>query len=66
MTLVQAFLNKSDVKKQGGLDKVAFVNYLTQHEKELHFVFTTIDENKDGKEELALRMFQYEADLFVL
>jgi Ca2+-binding EF-hand superfamily protein len=44
----QHFLRESDVTKSGDLNIDEFVNYLTEHEKNLHLVFTTLDENKDG------------------
>lgn len=43
------FFRKSDVNNSGDLDKAEFINYLREHEKQLHIVFSTLDENKDGK-----------------
>lgn len=46
---IEDFLKKSDVNNSGDLDINEFVNYLLNHEKQLHFVFSKLDENKDGK-----------------
>lgn len=46
---MQAILVKSDVSKSGDLDLKEFTDYIMQHERELHFVFETLDENKDGE-----------------
>jgi solute carrier family 25 phosphate transporter 23/24/25/41 len=40
---------KSDVSKSGDLDLNEFVNYLQEHEKQLKIVFSTLDEDQDGK-----------------
>lgn len=42
-------MKKSDVSKSGDLDLNEFVGYLTDHEKQLKIVFSTLDENNDGK-----------------
>lgn len=42
-------MRKSDVSKSGDLDLHEFVTYLTEHEKQLKIVFSTLDEDKDGK-----------------
>merc|ERR1719412_1447771 len=46
---VEEFLRKSDVSLSGDLDMSEFVNYLQQHEQQLHIVFSSLDQNKDGK-----------------
>ena len=45
----QEFLRKSDVSLSGDLDMSEFINYLQQHENQLRIVFSTLDQNKDGK-----------------
>ena len=45
----QEFMYKSDVTKSGDLDLNEFVTYLTEHEKQLHIVFSSLDEDQDGK-----------------
>ena len=42
-------MNKSDTDKTGDLDMNEFVNYLQEHEQQLKIVFTSLDENQDGK-----------------
>ena len=42
-------MKKSDVTKTGDLDLNEFVNYLQEHEQQLKIVFSTLDEDKDGK-----------------
>lgn len=42
-------MQKSDVSKSGDLDLHEFVTYLTEHEKQLRIVFSTLDEDQDGK-----------------
>ena len=37
----------------GDLDMSEFVNYLQQHEQQLHIVFSSLDQNKDGIEKLS-------------
>jgi Ca2+-binding EF-hand superfamily protein len=49
-SLLQDFFRKSDANNSGDIDKAEFVNYLREHEQQLHIVFTSLDENKDGKE----------------
>ncbi|XP_040577782.1 calcium-binding mitochondrial carrier protein SCaMC-2 [Lepeophtheirus salmonis] len=46
---IDDFLKLSDANKSGNLILSEFVNYLREHEKQLHFVFHSLDENKDGK-----------------
>jgi len=46
---VEEFLRKSDVSLSGDLDMSEFINYLQQHENQLRIVFSTLDQNKDGK-----------------
>ncbi len=48
---IMEFLKKSDVSQTGDLDLAEFTDYLIQHERELHFHFETLDENKDGESE---------------
>eukprot|EP00096_Caligus_rogercresseyi_P001546 TRINITY_DN1254_c0_g2_i1.p1 TRINITY_DN1254_c0_g2~~TRINITY_DN1254_c0_g2_i1.p1 ORF type:complete len:476 (-),score=120.76 TRINITY_DN1254_c0_g2_i1:355-1782(-) len=48
-TQIDDFLRRSDANESGDLNLSEFVNYLQEHEKQLHFVFTSLDENKDGK-----------------
>ena len=47
--MFQEFLAKSDANKSGDLNRQEFFDYLRQHERQLRLVFTSIDENKDGK-----------------
>ena len=42
-------MRKSDVSNSGDLDLNEFLNYLLEHEKKLKIVFSTLDENQDGK-----------------
>ena len=53
--LFQEFLNKSDANKSGDLNRQEFFDYLRQHERQLRVVFTSIDENKDGKSSKTLQ-----------
>ena len=46
---MKELMRKSDVSKSGDLDLHEFVNYLTEHEKQLKIVFSTLDEDQDGK-----------------
>jgi len=46
---IMQFLAKSDTSKTGDLDLSEFTDYLIRHERQLHFVFSTLDENRDGK-----------------
>ncbi len=46
--LFQDFFRKSDVNESGDIDKAEFINYLREHEHQLHIVFSSLDENKDG------------------
>ena len=43
------FLQRSDSSKSGDLSLQEFVEYLQKHEKQLHFVFSKLDTNKDGR-----------------
>uniref|UniRef100_A0A0K2UGY9 Calciumbinding mitochondrial carrier protein SCaMC2like [Strongylocentrotus purpuratus] n=1 Tax=Lepeophtheirus salmonis TaxID=72036 RepID=A0A0K2UGY9_LEPSM len=45
---IDDFLKLSDENKSGNLILSEFVNYLREHEKQLHFVFHSLDENKDA------------------
>lgn len=45
----QKFIEKSDVAKSGYVDFAEFMSYILEHEKNLHLVFRTLDENKDGR-----------------
>jgi len=46
---IMEFMYKSDVTKSGDLDLNEFVTYLQEHEKQLHIVFSSLDEDQDGK-----------------
>jgi len=46
---IELFLKKSDKNRSGDLSLKEFVEYLQRHEKQLHFVFSTLDANKDGR-----------------
>jgi len=46
---VEMFLERSDSSKSGDLSLQEFVEYLQKHEKQLHFVFSKLDTNKDGR-----------------
>ena len=41
-------MHKSDVSKSGDLDLNEFLNYLQEHEKQLKFIFSSLNENQDG------------------
>ena len=43
------FLQRSDLSRSGDLTLAEFVEYLQKHEKQLHFVFSKLDTNKDGR-----------------
>lgn len=43
------FLQRSDLSRSGDLTLQEFVEYLQKHEKQLHFVFSKLDTNKDGR-----------------
>ena len=43
------FLQRSDASRSGDLTLQEFVEYLQKHEKQLHFVFSKLDTNKDGR-----------------
>ncbi|XP_011679772.2 calcium-binding mitochondrial carrier protein SCaMC-2 isoform X4 [Strongylocentrotus purpuratus] len=44
----EKFMSKSDQNKDGHLDFSEFVRYVTEHEKQLHIVFKSVDHNQDG------------------
>jgi len=46
---IQKFLQRSDATRSGDLTLKEFVEYLQKHEKQLHFVFSKLDTNKDGR-----------------
>eukprot|EP00092_Neocalanus_flemingeri_P097857 GFUD01124769.1.p1 GENE.GFUD01124769.1~~GFUD01124769.1.p1 ORF type:complete len:482 (-),score=99.68 GFUD01124769.1:617-2062(-) len=46
---IEMFLQRSDSSKSGDLSLQEFVEYLQKHEKQLHFVFSKLDTNKDGR-----------------
>jgi len=46
---IEEYLNKSDSNQDGVLDMDEFVTYLIEHEKQLHFVFSSLDKNQDGR-----------------
>jgi len=46
---IEMFLQRSDSSKSGDLSLHEFVEYLQKHEKQLHFVFSKLDTNKDGR-----------------
>jgi len=46
---IQKFLQRSDATRSGDLTLQEFVDYLQKHEKQLHFVFSKLDTNKDGR-----------------
>ena len=43
------FLQRSDATRSGDLTLQEFIEYLQKHEKQLHFVFSKLDTNKDGR-----------------
>ena len=45
-------MKKGDVSQSGDLDKHEFIEYLIKHERQLHFVFTSLDEDRDGENSL--------------
>lgn len=46
---IQMFLQRSDATRSGDLTLQEFIEYLQKHEKQLHFVFSKLDTNKDGR-----------------
>ena len=46
---INMFLQRSDATRSGDLTLQEFVEYLQKHEKQLHFVFSKLDTNKDGR-----------------
>ena len=46
---IEMFLQRSDATRSGDLTLGEFVSYLQKHEKQLHFVFSKLDTNKDGR-----------------
>lgn len=44
----EKFMFKSDQNRDGHLDFAEFVQYVMEHEKQLHLVFKKIDHNQDG------------------
>ena len=67
ISLFQEFLSKSDANKSGDLNRQEFFDYLRQHERQLRLVFTSIDENKDGKSHnLTLLVLPRQFQLIVL
>jgi len=46
---IESFLQKSDKSRSGDLSLREFVEHLQKHEKQLHFVFSALDTNKDGR-----------------
>ena len=46
---IEMFLQRSDATRSGDLTLSEFVSYLQKHEKQLHFVFSKLDTNKDGR-----------------
>ena len=46
---IEMFLLRSDATRSGDLTLREFVEHLQKHEKQLHFVFSKLDTNKDGR-----------------
>lgn len=46
---IEMFLQRSDSSMSGDLSLQEFVEYLQKHEKQLHFVFSKLDANKNGR-----------------
>ena len=46
---IEMFLQRSDSTRSGDLSLKEFVEHLQKHEKQLHFVFSKLDTNKDGR-----------------
>ena len=46
---IEMFLQRSDASRSGDLSLKEFVEHLQKHEKQLHFVFSKLDTNKDGR-----------------
>ena len=46
---IEMFLQRSDASRSGDLSLKEFVEHLQRHEKQLHFVFSKLDTNKDGR-----------------
>jgi len=46
---IKLFLKKSDATKSGDLSLKEFIEHLSRHESQLHFVFSKMDSNKSGR-----------------
>ena len=46
---IQMFLERADATSSADLTLQEFIEHLQRHEKQLHFVFTKLDTNKDGR-----------------
>jgi len=46
---IEEYLAKSDSNQDGVLDLNEFTAYLIEHEKHLHFVFSSLDKDQDGR-----------------
>jgi len=46
---IQMFLERADATRSADLTLKEFIEHLQRHEKQLHFVFTKLDTNKDGR-----------------
>jgi len=46
---IKLFLKKSDATKSGDLSLKEFIEHLSRHERQLHFVFSKMDSNKSGR-----------------
>lgn len=46
---IEMFLKNSDASHSGDLTLAEFVEYLQKHEKQLRFMFSTLDMNRDGR-----------------
>ena len=46
---IALFLKKSDSSHSGDLSLTEFMEHLARHEKQLHFVFSSMDSNKSGR-----------------
>lgn len=42
-------MKESDMNKSGDIGLEEFINYVREHEKNLHLQFSQLDRNKDGK-----------------
>lgn len=58
LNIFQKFLARSDQTKSGDINLAEFIQYVSEHEKNLRLQFTDLDKNKDGKNKNYKRPFR--------